>query len=145
MQVILQMLADMRLVQDAYHASCLELAARPDARQHQEVRRADCARAENNLFGSVSRVRLPNGNAIFDALGGAPFQNDADRLRAGDDRQIGPRLRRALKKSGIGARSSAVARGGLEEGGDVLGSPAAASVVVATFVTRCFRGLHEFA
>ena len=125
----------MRRVDLAADARHLKLLSRSDARQQQELGRADRAGAQDHLPRGVNRPGLAGGVLVFDTGGdGAPtfaFEQHPGRPRAGDDRQIGTLLRLAGEEGLIGARSAPVPRRELCQGCDTARRIAVAAVVVA--------------
>ena len=113
------MLADVGGVDAAGDAGGLDLGPGPDARQHQDVGRADGAGAEDDLLGGAGNGGGPVGGAVLDA-GGAqaagpaavaavPVEHDPGDLRPADDVEVGPDLRLALQEGVVGAGPLAVA------------------------------------
>ena len=93
MQVILQVLADVRRIDLTRDACSLKFRSRPDAGQQQQVRRPDGTTAQHHLLRGEGGTGFTTANTIFDA-GGNPLtrralQDYTRDLRARDDGEFG--------------------------------------------------------
>ena len=92
--MILQVLADLRKVDFRVDAQRGELLGGADARHHQQLRRADRAGAEDDLFVGM---RTAHGAMllVLDLRAPSVLQHQAPGERLGRDREVGPVDRRA--------------------------------------------------
>ena len=105
--MVLQMLTNMRRLDNAGDADRLNLLPRSDPGQQQQMWRADRTGAHDHLLGRVHYRGLATRSAICDAGGDClavgAVEEHARRLRAGDNRQVRTLLRLAGEKRLIGA------------------------------------------
>jgi len=91
--MILEMLADMRIVEAADDASFLQLAPRADARQHKDMRRSDGTRAQDHLARRVDYVRFASAVAILHPRSGqCIIEHNPSHQRVGHNCQVGPQF-----------------------------------------------------
>ncbi len=140
------MLADVRVVEQALDAHRGELVARTDAREQQQLRRADRPGAHHDLARGGEGRRTPLGVAVADA-GGAQasavgLEQDLLDQGVGDDRQVGP-VERRLQERVVRRGALALARRGLEERRQAGGAAAVATVVVTRRDAGGRGGLDE--
>ena len=111
--------ADVRAVERDVDADLAQMVGRPDARQHQDLRRADRAGAEQHLALGAHGLLPAAAVAQHDADGAVALQRDAGDVDAGADLEVrailgGPQV-------GVGRRpAAAVALRDLRQRGAVL-------------------------
>ena len=118
LQMVLEVLADVRRIDLAGHALRFQLLPRSNARQEQQLRRSDGSSAEHNFFGGPRSARCAVVGAILHARRRlspvGTFEEHARGVSAGNDREIGPLFDRPFEKRVIGARTLAATRRGLK-------------------------------
>ena len=148
LQVIFQMLADVRRIDLARNAEGRKLLSRSDSRQKQQLRRSDGSAAEHNFLGRQRRALLPVGRAVIDAdrafVARRTIEHDAAGAGPRDDREIGPLFGLAFQEGVVRAGPFAVFCRGLEERDDAGRTPAIASVVVTARNAGRHGGVHKF-
>ena len=140
--MIFQVLADVRLIQDASYAGGFQLCARPDARQHQQVRGADGTRTEDDFLVCTDLTDFTRAGAVNHAFRFQSFQDHLCRHGVGYDRKIRPLLGFALKKRLISAGSFSLFCGGLEQRCHGNTAPIT-SIVIAALEACGLGGLHK--
>ena len=117
--MVLQVLAHARKIVAHLDAVVTQMRRRADAGEHQELRRAEGARAQDDGPGGAG-ARPPAPAAILDADGALAVEQQPENLRVGQDAEIGAAPRRPQ----IGPRGAvppAPALGGLHEADADLG------------------------
>ena len=91
--MVLQVLPDPRQVGHHRDSVALQMVGRPDAGQHQQLRRVDGAAGQDHLTAGHGGAEVAS-LAVLDAGGAAALEQHPRRHGAGLDRQIGPLHRR---------------------------------------------------
>ena len=87
--MVLQVLADARQVDDQRNAVARQFARRADPRQHQQLRRHEAARREDDL-ARLDRSPVPPPRRTATPVTVVPSRMSFVDLRLGDDRQVRP-------------------------------------------------------
>ncbi len=137
--MVLQILADAGRVADDADSQRLELRTRSDARQHQNLRRLERARAEDDLLPDAIAPALPADNTV-DADDGPPLIED-EPLHRGTGDDVERRRRRLVQPCTVGAapfRSGVVHIVAADDAGEI-------AVVHAVLATHADggRGVQE--
>lgn len=97
MQMVLEVLAHIGQVVQAYYTRRCEFAAQTYSSQNQDLWRADSTRTQHHLLRGRDRLHYASVIAVFDAGGRLDAslvgQRDARDQRVGNDRQVGPVFR----------------------------------------------------
>ena len=128
LDVVLQVLADVRRIDPTRDARGLELVARADARQQQQVRRPDRPAAQHDLLGQRApsrcpRLRCGTRRRVAAMRPGAPSRTTRVTWAPVMIVRFGRSFGVALEERVIGARPLARPGGGLEERHDTAGPP----------------------
>ena len=132
--MVLEVLADIGRVELTRDSGGLELVTRADAREHEDVRRADGTGAQHDLLVGADRVGRSVRAAVLDAArlqrAGA-VEEHPSHLRAGDHREIGSLRDCSFEEGVIRARPLPLPGRGLQKRHDTVGPAAVTAVVVA--------------
>ncbi len=134
LQVVLEVLADIGRVELTPDSGGLELVTRADAREHEDVRRADGTGTQHDLLLGADRAGRSVGGAVLDAAclqRAGVVQEHSGHLGAGDHREVGSLRDRTFEEGVVGARPLPLPGGGLQERHDTFGPAAVTAVVVA--------------
>ena len=101
--MVLQVLTDPRQVMQRLDAALFQMAGRPDAREHQQLRRPICATGQNDLAPGL-HLQLLSAPAVSHADRPPALHQHLRRVGPRDDRQVtAARVRRQISLGGAAA------------------------------------------